>query len=52
MANETFAKGSAAACGPGKCGTFVFLFERDKFFYDLKSGLHTEVALLASPGHR
>lgn len=33
-------------------GTFVYLFERDKLFYDLKSGLHTEVALLASPGHR
>lgn len=33
-------------------GTFVFLVERDKLFYDLKSGLHTEVALLASPGHR
>lgn len=45
MVSETFAKGSAAACGPGMCGTFVFLF-------DLKSSLFTEEALLASPGHR
>lgn len=52
MVSETFAKGSAAACGPGMCGTFVFLFERDKIFYDLKSSLLTEEALLASPGHR